>query len=582
MLKGFRWQLLALLASAALFAVTLLVRQPATPQSTPAVNTPVVTVQAESSPTPQALVQSTAQIPQAPDAETQPPASYREGLVGSVQRLNPLFADLNPVDRDITALIFEGLMRINQYGEPVGALAERWIISSDGLEYVFFLRQDVLWQDGVPFTANDVVFTMLLLRSADFPGSAALRDFWRTVETEALEPHVVRFRLTQPLGGFLDALRIGILPEHALAGTSAARLAAHPFNLTPVGTGPYQLEATRSLTGQRIDIVDLRAAPVYRRRLSDQSDYAIERISFHLYADFDAALAGLRTGAIDGLAARNRSERAALLDLPNVVVHTAIDPAFGVVIFNWQRENLPVFREDRVRRALEVGSDVSALIERYLPNLAIPANSPLLPGSWAYASDLPAIPFDPAQALQLLETAGLQASDEGLYFSFALLTPDDPALLSIVQELVTQWSQYNIGVTVEAVDNATYTQRLDSGDFDVALVELSLSGGADPDVYGFWHEGQYPEGQNYGGVDDRRISELLERARRDPNGIHRMALYRQFQQEFVSRSIALPLYYPLYGYATIPTLGDVQLGFIGTPQDRFATLADWRLIGTTP
>jgi peptide/nickel transport system substrate-binding protein len=116
---------------------------------------------------------------------------------------------------------------------------------------------------------------------------------------------------------------------------------------------------------------------------------------------------------------------------------------------------------------------------------------------------------------------------------------------------------------------------LESGDFDAALVELSLGDSADPDVYDFWHQGQYPDGKNYGGVSDRLISELLERARQDVSGINRAEFYRQFQQEFVERAIAIPMYYPLYTYATSARVDGVQLGFIGTPSDRFRNIGDW-------
>ncbi len=68
----------------------------------------------------------------------------------------------------------------------------------------------MLWQDGVPFTAADVIYTMSLLRSPDFPGDPELGAFWRTVETEQLGDNLIRFRLAQPLGNFLDRLQIGI------------------------------------------------------------------------------------------------------------------------------------------------------------------------------------------------------------------------------------------------------------------------------------------------------------------------------------------------------------------------------------
>ncbi|MEO8611970.1 MAG: ABC transporter substrate-binding protein, partial [Chloroflexota bacterium] len=160
-------------------------------------------------------------------------------------------------------------------------------------------------------------------------------------------------------------------------------------------------------------------------------------------------------------------------------------------------------------------------------------------------------------------------------FAFTILTPDDPQLVSLAQEIAAQWSQLNITVTVETADAATYQTRLDGSDFDAALVELSLGDSADPDVYQFWDEGQYPDGKNYGGEDDRRIAEDLERARRDPSGINRIILYDNFQRDFIERAVAIPLYYPLYTYATAPQVNGVQLGFIGSPSNRFNNIRDW-------
>ncbi|MBZ0294563.1 MAG: hypothetical protein K8L99_18510 [Anaerolineae bacterium] len=519
--------------------------------------------------------------------------TFREGLVGTVQRLNPLFADLNPVDEDITSLIFEGLTQINAYGEPQPKLAESWVISSDGLEYVVRLRQDVLWQDGIPFSADDVVYTMSLLRSPEFTGSNELATFWRTVETERLDTYLVRFRLTQPLGSFLEKLRIGILPYHALQGTDAAQIATHPFNLSPIGTGPYQLEALRSRNNSDIESVDLQVSSVYRQRSDGSEGYAVDRMRFMLYSSFSEALAGLQNHEIDGLAARDRSEREALMSaLPanQSEVHTAIQPVLGTIIFNWQNENTAFFREQRVRLSLETGLERDPIIKRSLRNTAVRADSPLVPTSWAYVSDLPWSPYDLATARFLLETANwrrpepaedateepVAPTEEGAeLFNFNILTPDDPALMSAVGEVASQWSQLNLGVGVDAVSNDVYQQRLQSGDFDAALVELSLGESADPDIYAFWHQGQYPDGKNYGGVDDRRVSEILELARRDASGINRAIHYADFQRDFIERAIAIPLYYPLYTYVTSSAFEGIQLGFMGLPSDRFKTIQAW-------
>ncbi len=69
---------------------------------------------------------------------------------GRDSQLNPLLAVYNPVDRDITSQIFEGLTATNAYGEIEPRLAESWVIAESGLQYIVTLRDDVLWHDGVP------------------------------------------------------------------------------------------------------------------------------------------------------------------------------------------------------------------------------------------------------------------------------------------------------------------------------------------------------------------------------------------------------------------------------------------------
>lgn len=591
MLRGFRWQLLALLIAAALFVIGLIVRggesPPPLPTDTPAA-TDTVGIAALPSPTPN---------PTTPPLQvtlTVSGGTYREALVGTVQRLNPLFAGLNPVDRDITALIFEGLTKTDEFGEPIPALAQNWVISSDGLEYVFTLRQDVLWQDGIPFTAADVAYTMGLLRSPDFPGAVELGAFWRTVETEQLGDYLIRFRLTQPLGTFLDRLTIGILPEHALRGTTAEQIATHPFNLTPIGTGAYQLEALRS-DGQRVTSVDLRLAPVFRQRPEGQTaPFALDAVSFKLYGTFADAVTALANGEVDGFAARDRAERAPLFQLtlsqPGLTPNNSLEPTLGVLIFNWARESTRFFRDQRMRVALDTGLDRTSVVDRALSNAAIRANSPMILGSWAYSPGVAPPAYNPELARQLVQQTAArldrlngddaEPTPEGTVeatglFSFSILTPDDPALVRLTNEIATQWSQLNLQITVEAVDQTTYETRLREHNFDAALIEYSLGSSADPDVYAFWHQGQYPDGLNYGGADDRRISELLERGRREPYGINRVQDYRAFQDLFVERAIAIPLYYPVYTFVTRAQVNGVQLGYLGSPADRFRNIGEW-------
>lgn len=580
MLRGFRWQFLALVVALALFFMSLISRLSVSP-TPPIVEAP-----------PRLSASATPTLEPTPLSATPEltidhisSSTFKEALVGRIQRLNPLYSPLNPVDYDISALIFEGLMQLDEYGAPVPLLAKDWIISNDGLEYIIILREDILWQDGIPFNADDVVYTFSILQSPDYSGVESLGAFWQTVEVEKLDDFTVRFRLAQPLGNFLTMLTIGILPYHALAGTNAQLLANHPFNLAPIGTGPYQLEAIRSTNGFDVDIIDLQLSPVYQQRPENDDQYNISRIRFHLYDNFSSAVQSLANGSIDALAARTPIEREQLLNLPDVTIYNGLEPVLGVLIFNWDEGENRFFQDQRTRLALLSALDRVTPIETYLSNRAIPANSPVILGSWAYRPSLPWPNNDLALAQQFLSRANiiLESTPEpsnnnnltNSIYAFTILTPNDPSLIDLANDLALQWSALNLSVSVEAVDSLIYQARLESGDFDTALVELSM--GADPDVYAYWHASQHPDGKNYGGVSDDRINELLERARRDAYGINRVQLYGLFQEEFAERAIAIPLYYPLYTYAVRNYVDGVQLGFISSPIDRFRTIRAWQI-----
>jgi ABC-type transport system substrate-binding protein len=306
MWKALRWPLLALL-----FAIILLVAalytQLANDENSDDANETPVSILPDTTPTPTDLPPATA----IPTIEIEPgeelpepvPGQLTEALVGRIGKLNPLYAEFNPVDRDITSLMFEGLTTVNAYGEVVPDLAERWEVSRDGLEYIVAIRRDVSWQDGVQFASADVRYTIDVIRDANFQGNPTLTEFWKTVEVAVIDDFTMRFRLVQPLASFPEQLRLGLLPAHALQGYPVQDLDKHPINLiNPIGTGPYQLEEIYSSpnNGQIIGI-SLRVAPTYRQRPEGQSGYAIDRIVFLTYETLDQAIAAYVRGEVNSI-----------------------------------------------------------------------------------------------------------------------------------------------------------------------------------------------------------------------------------------------------------------------------------------
>src|SRR4030042_6584426 len=122
--------------------------------------------------------------------------SFKEGIVDSPQYLNPILGQINDADRDVTELIFSGLMKYDSRGELVPDLAESYAVGEDGKIYDFFLRKDIQWHDGKQFTADDVVFTIKRIQNPD--SRSPLRINWTGVEVEQVDDFTVRFQIKSP------------------------------------------------------------------------------------------------------------------------------------------------------------------------------------------------------------------------------------------------------------------------------------------------------------------------------------------------------------------------------------------------
>jgi peptide/nickel transport system substrate-binding protein len=162
--------------------------------------------------------------------------AHVEGVVGVAERPHPLTAR-SQADRDIVALVFSGLVRLGRGGAVVPDIATSWTMSPDGATWTFMLRPDAVWHDGVPLTADDVVFTIETLQNPDYggPGGAS----WTDVVATAVDDHTVRFHLTSPIAGFIYAATQPIVPAHLLRGIPIAELPDSDVGRRPVGSGPF-------------------------------------------------------------------------------------------------------------------------------------------------------------------------------------------------------------------------------------------------------------------------------------------------------------------------------------------------------
>lgn len=505
--------------------------------------------------------------------------TYVEGIVGTPRYLNPLLVGAhNEAERDVCTLLFSGLTRLNARGEIVGDLARSWEISPDGLRYTFRIRPNARWHDGIPVTADDVLFTVGLLKDPEFPGPPeAAVEVWRTVEVEKVDSRTVRFVLPQPYAPFLDVTTIGIVPAHLLKGIRATELTETEFNLKPIGSGPFRLTEVEFENGAITGIL-----------LEPFPDYYLEapylgHVQLRFYPDQQAVLDAYASEETEGIAHLQATDLQRLPLLPGLNLFSAQLAEYGVVFVNMRRADLPFFKESEVRQALLYALDRQLIIDEALEGQAVVAHSPLVPGTWAYDDMLPHYTYNPTRARELLDGAGWVPGEDGIRnkeghrLAFTLLTSDEAERSAVARKLVQQWAGIGVTVTLRVVSWTELREALETRNFEAVLTHVAMPG--DPDPYPFWHETQVDTGQNYSGFVHRRTSEVLEQARIETSTERRRALYFEFQEIFAREVPALLLYVPTYTYGVSEHIKGVQIGpLLAHPSDRFSSIGKWWIV----
>lgn len=507
--------------------------------------------------------------------------TYTEALVGSLSRLNPLFDHINPADRDVNRLLFRGLLRFDARGLPQPDLAEAWGISKDGKIYNLALRRNAVWHDGTPITAQDVLFTVDLMRRDDLPVEPNRRALWQQVEVKALDDYTVQFVLPEPFAPFLDYLTFGILPQHIWQDIPPAQMVDADPNLTPIGNGPFRFDHFLVHEGRVTGVVLRAFDDFYLGR-----PYLDEFI-FRYYDTPTAALAAYDAGEVLGLAEVSPDILDAALAKPSLNFYTARLPRLTLILFNLQQNQAPFLAEAPVRRALLMAINRERIIKRVLHGQGLVADSPIFPGTWAYNPQTPRVPYDPDAAARLLDEAGYTLNEDGLrakegtVLGFTLSHPNTETHTAIAQDIQRAWARIGVQVTLQPLPYETLLRdRLEPRTYQAALVDMDFSRTPDPDPYVFWHKAEIGgDGQNYSGWEHDQASTLLELARVTVDLEKRTKLYYNFQQIFADELPALPLFYPVYTYAVDQQVKGIRLGPVFDRSDRFNQVTEWYLVG---
>lgn len=393
-------------------------------------------------------------------------------ISGDPAGLNPALTT-DAISMPLGSLVYEPLVRFGSGFIVEPNLAESWTISSDGLTYTFNLVE-ATWQDGEPFTSEDVKFTLAEISPKYAPQFAAAAK--RIKEIRTLGDRKVEITLTAPYGPFLGSLtaerNAQILPKHIFEGTDVT---TNPASLTsPVGTGPFVLKEW--VRGSHLTF---EKNPHYWRKGRPYLDRVIARI---IPAAAQRSLS-LRAGEVDYVEAYFFP----LGDIPTFkgddrfVLFEAAFPASDVIVINTKR---PPLDRPEVRQALLQAIDREYLTAAAYFGTGAPAKS-AIDSRLEWAAD-PAVdytklyPYDADAANAKLDAAGIERDGSGVRFTIDLLIDaTKPELPQIAEALKQYWAAIGVKVEIVGVERAVMVSKL-YGEYDYGAALRTYDTGGDP------------------------------------------------------------------------------------------------------
>lgn len=475
---------------------------------------------------------------------------------------------LNPVaghqHADSDKSMFRGLFKLDLENRLVPDMASSWSVSDDGKVYTIKLRDGIKWHDGVAFSAEDVKFTIESIQNPK-NHSGLRKEVEEISSVEVIDPLTVQINLSQPLAPLPSRLKIGMIPKHALEGKD---FNTDPFNFDrPVGTGPYKFKSRKP--GEYLELV---ANPDFY-----DGAPAFKRVIYKFLPDPNVRLVQLKKGDIDVAPLTPKQVAAVKADDP-FRIETTPSADYRVMMFNHRD---PLFKDVRVRQAIQFATDRGALVKGALMGYGSAAYGPLQFNRMSAAeAELLKHDNNIERAEQLLNEAGWQRGEDsmrykdGKQFSFILTAAvSEPVRVDLATLLASQLKRVGIEAKVYVRDWAVIsipnTQAL--------ILGGGLPGDPDDDLYRFFSSHMLDAGSNYSGYSNPRVDELLAEGRRALNEPQRVAIYQQLQRELTENPAYNYLVYLELVYGVRKGVAGFQKKIFGHGTSPLWNIEKWRL-----
>lgn len=348
-------------------------------------------------------------------------------------------------------------------------LARRWQ-RTDPLTLVFDLDPRARWQDGVPVTARDVVFTWRLTMDPVVGKGRIMMEPVASVEAVGERQVRVRFKRAFAEQLYLFSFNMQPLPAHLLERIAPAAIARSDFATGPIGNGPYRY--VRRVPGR---FVELRAdpnfflgAPTMARVVLRIAPDAAARLNLFLAGETDV-MGDVQ--APDALKIKERPDVALINVSHNLLLWIGINQRQGATAH-------PVLGDRRIREALRLALDRRTMTNGIFgPSAGVPDAAQSQIWAWVTGGRMEGAVRDLAKARTLLGAAGWRdANGDGILdrngspLRLVMMYPNTSgARHSFALQAQAMWREAGIDVQLERVERAAFIERMNTGRFDLII-----------------------------------------------------------------------------------------------------------------
>ncbi len=504
---------------------------------------------------------------------------YTEGFVSKngFQSINPLFVDYNDADREVSALVFSGLMKYDPEKRAIVDDMAFLSVNESKTEYTLILREGMKWHDGVAVNADDVYFTFHdVILSPSFQNQILKANF-SGVKIEKIDNMTVKFILEKPNIFFISNLTIGILPKHILGGTDPYDIFQDKFNKMPIGTGPYMVKGPFELFQDGSMQISLVRNPYYYSGVSEID--VIRLISYLSMEDLLENLTAVNSVVkVTGNYFKDFENNERFDLIPYEL------PQYTAVFMNMESNLL---KESNVRLALQKSVDKEDLVSLYNDKKRV--DTPFMElnqEDWEYKSNS-------NEAQGALKDAGYSYADDDVEKSGVRFDEDGNALelrliarlydpgtqqfddmQTLVAFLQESWERVGFDIQVEFLFAGEFEEKIMMRDYDLLLVGQSL--GYNLDTYSYWHSTQAdPKGQNFSNYKSFAVDSLIESIRSIFEKEKRQEKLSELAENLKENFPAVFLFRPTYYYAIDGKISGVSMDGVVFPSDRFSNVYSW-------